>query len=112
MTQPTPEDLAAADASRRVKVATVRYREALHAMQTGVRTEIESHISDAHSPKHLRVGVNSTLVELGVLRAFITDRLGITEVEYVEALADAMEAEVRTYERTLSEHFGTKVTLA
>ena len=87
-----------------------RYMQAAHAMQTGVATE-QGRGSDDGSPKHLRVGVNATKVEIGALVGLLIERGLFTRESYVRALADAMEAEVREYEGRLSEATGTKVTL-
>jgi hypothetical protein len=96
--------------------AQQRYANALHAVQSGVKTEMEippaSGGEPGHSPKHLRVGVNSAKVEHGALVKLLVDRGLFTELEHMEAMATAMEEEKERYEKRLSEYFGSKVTLA
>jgi hypothetical protein len=80
-----------------------RYDAACHAMQTGVKWEMEYDLlrgvePHATTPKHLRVGVNSALVSHGALVKLLVEKGVITEDEYVTSQADAMEAEVKLYE--------------
>jgi len=83
---------------------------AQHAMQSGVAHEL--HINDAASPKHLRVGVNSAIVQDSALALLLISKGVITEEEYWESQANAFEDEKALYEARLSEHFGTKIVLA
>jgi len=53
---------------------------------------------DATSPKHLRVGVNSAMVEHTALVKLLVEKGILTEEEYITSQADAMEAEVALYE--------------
>lgn len=87
-----------------------RYLRAAHAMQSGVAAAMTTG-SQSHEPKHLRVGVNSALVDHGALVKLLVDKGILTELEYFTAIADMMEAEVQSYERELSEHYGRPVTL-
>ena len=90
-----------------------RYISAAHAMQSGVAAEMNlPGRMSATEPKHLRVGVNSAMVEHSALAQLLISKGVITEAEYLEAVAAAMEREVKAYELRLSEHFGTKITLA
>lgn len=91
--------------------ADERYAAACHAMQSGVAMEM-SHRPQPTEPKHLRVGVNSALVETGALAKILIDAGIISEEQYREALADAMEREQARYETYLSQLVGTRVTLA
>lgn len=90
---------------------------AQHAMQTGVlqtmAMEGAAGVDDttSTSPKHLRVGVNTALVNMGALAKLLIAKGVFTMEEYAAAIADAMEDEVRLYERELSAHFGTNITL-
>ena len=90
-----------------------RYSRAAHAMQTGVAHELPVDPSSGN-PKHLRVGVNSALVSHGALVRLLLQKGLITEVEYMEALCEGMEDEVRRYEELIHTLFGggpTKITL-
>lgn len=87
-----------------------RYTAAAHAMQSGVKMEMELGSRDTE-PKHLRVGVNSALAASGALADLLIRRGVITEEEYAEAIAAGMEREQAAYEQRLTSRLGTKVTL-
>lgn len=82
-----------------------------HAMQSGVAMEMNYHPNPT-SPKHLRVGVNSAMVEHAALVRLLVSKGIITDEEYCKALRDGMKEEVSVYQKRLSEHFGREVTLA
>lgn len=95
------------------KSAMDRYRAALHAMQSGVMAKMNINPTDT-TPKNLRVGINSALVCHFALAKLLIDKKIITEDEYAEAIADAMEQEVKSFEAWLTEHIGdgtTNITL-
>lgn len=85
-----------------------RYLAALHAMQSGVAAEMPGKESE---PKHLRVGVNSALVNDAAIARLLIAKGVITIDEYTAACADEMEAEVRRYEQRLAQRLGSEVTL-
>ena len=87
-----------------------RYAAAAHAMQSGVATEMAQGSRDTE-PKHLRVGVNSALVDSGALAELLIKKGVISEAEYLEAIAAGMEREAKNYEERLSRKLGTKITL-
>lgn len=87
-----------------------RYEAAAHAMQSGVALMLESD-EKVGTPKDLRVGVNSAMVEHGALATLLINKGIFTAEEYSTALADAMEREVELYEHMLSEIFGIQITL-
>jgi hypothetical protein len=87
-----------------------RYQAAAHAMQTGVAAEMAYHPAPTE-PKHLRVGVNSAMVDNSALAELLISKGVITEAEYFEAVAAGMEREAKTYEERLSEHYGRKIAL-
>jgi purine-nucleoside phosphorylase len=92
-----------------------RYVAAMHAMQSGVAADMETDPNErsqgATTPKHLRVGVNGALADQAALAKLLIAKGIITEAEYLEAVADAAEAEKARYEQLLSERFGKPVTL-
>lgn len=92
------------------EAATARYMAAAHAMQSGVASKMAFDPAET-TPKHLRVGVNSAMSDHGALAKLLIDRGVITEGEYLSAIADAMEREKDQYEREISGHFGSTVTL-
>jgi hypothetical protein len=92
-----------------------RYMQALHAMQTGVKMLMQVDPGDGDtgetSPKHLRVGVNSSLINSSALAQVLMEKGIITELEYVTKLATFAEADVHSYEQRLSQYFEKPVTL-
>lgn len=92
-----------------------RIAAAAHAVQAGVAMEMNddppSNSASPVSPKMLRTGVNMAMVEHGALARLLIAKGVITDAEYMEALAEGMEAEQRMYEERLSVRFGAKITL-
>jgi hypothetical protein len=88
-----------------------RYIAATHAMQTGVAYELEIDPSGG-TPKHLRVGVNSAMVEFSALVKLLIAKGVIDEAEFMKELADGMERERDSYQERLTAHYGRPVTLA
>jgi hypothetical protein len=79
-----------------------RYMMAAHAMQTGVKMEMEADPDHAAtSPKHLRVGINSALSDQGALVALLIEKGVFTKEEYIKSIADFMEREAESYEQRL-----------
>lgn len=85
-----------------------RYRQAAHAMQSGVKLDQELGSPDG-SPKHLRVGVNSAMVDHAALVQLLIAKGILTEDEYHKAIADGMEAEVERYRERLQLPSGVKL---
>lgn len=102
---------AGASDSNRIAVAHSRYRQHLHAVQSGI-AYLMQHRPKMVEVKHLRVGIDSLKVEMAALATLLINRGVFTEAEYVEALADAMAAEVARSEKELSELYGVTVTLS
>lgn len=75
-----------------------RYHAAAHGVQSAVAFEIAGALSPAHEPKHLRVGVNTGKVEQAALVKLLIRKGLITELEYLDAVAEAMEEELARYE--------------
>lgn len=97
----------------RIAAANIRYQAALHAVQSGIAFMMHRNKNLGH-PKHLQVGVDSAKVEQAALVHLLVERGLFTVAEYVEAIADHMEAEVRRNEEQLTRMYGahgTKVTL-
>lgn len=70
-------------------------------MQTGV--EFTMRESQECTPKHLRVGVNSAMADMGGLVGLLIKKGVITESEYIEAITASMKREADAYERRLQE---------
>lgn len=88
-----------------------RYHAAAHAMQSGVVSllTIQPELTEA---KHVRVGINSAHVSIAALTRLLIEKGVFTDDEMHAALASEMDREVERLEGVLSNHFGTKVTLA
>lgn len=87
-----------------------KYRQLCHAMQTGVAYLMEKDPSST-APKHLRVGINSAMVEHGALVDLLVTKGVISLDEYYDSLIKFMEREVETYQRELEANYGVKITL-
>lgn len=86
------------------------YMAAAHAMQSGVAQKMEFDTAET-TPKHLRVGVNVALSEHGSLVSLLIEKGIITHEEYLSAITAGMQREAAGYEKLLSDHYGTKITL-
>lgn len=93
-----------------VKYWLKRYMAAAHGMQTGVAYELEKDGSSG-TPKHLRVGVNSALVENGAIVKLLIEKRVISELEWYRALSEGMEAERDAYTQRMRERYGANITL-
>jgi hypothetical protein len=82
-----------------------------HAIQSGVRMEMELQLNNAATPKHLRTGVNIALVETGAIGMLLIRKGLVTEEEYYNTLLEKLREEVRDYQRRLSLATGNVVTL-
>lgn len=91
-----------------------RYFAAAHGMQSAVAYFMESDLarSKETTPKHLRVGVNSAMMEASALGRLLIAKGVITEREYYKSIAEGMEAEVKSYEAKLPAEFQGKITFA
>lgn len=90
----------------------IRYQEALHGMQTGVFATMlreagpSGTLDIGRFLKHLRVGVNSALVEHGALLTLMLRKGVFTPEEYWAELVAGMERERATYEADLGVKLG------
>lgn len=76
------------------------YKELLHAMQSGIAMMLE-YGSTEGTPKHLRVGVNTSLLSEGALAGLLIKKGIVTEEEYYKALRDMAQEEVNHYTRRI-----------
>ena len=94
-----------------------RIQELQHAMQTGVLNTLQCDGVAIHDIKlerelkHLRVGINSAMINHSALVAVLVDKGIITFTEYQNHRLTLYAAEVRRYEQTLSARMGVNVTL-
>lgn len=87
-----------------------RYTKAAHGIQTAIKhsMDIASTANQRHpstEPKHLRVGIDLSKAEQGGLARLLIAKGVFTETEYFEAMADAVELELRIRE---GQHPGVK----
>ena len=78
-----------------------RYLAAAHAMQSGVAAKLAAGSARECEPKHLRVGVNSALVDGGAMARVLIAKGVITAEEYFTSVVECMEEEAQGYEREL-----------
>jgi hypothetical protein len=90
---------------------TKSYEALAHAMQTGVAFEMVRNPKPTE-PKHLRVGINAAMADHAGLVKLLIKKGVFTEQEYVDAITESMQDEVKRYERHLEETYGAKITLA
>jgi hypothetical protein len=85
-----------------------RFNQLTHAMQSGVSMQLsdEVHPSMLDSIKHLRVGINSCMTQLGALSELLVEKEIITDGEYLDKLIEKMSQEVKRLEDELSEKMG------
>lgn len=99
----TDEEITAAFQTPAMQDLTERYNKAMHAMQTGVAMEMyQPDRKSATEPKHLRVGVNSALVETSALGTALMRKGLLTPEEYYSAMVEQMESEVASYQTRIS----------
>ena len=87
-----------------------QYLQLAHAMQSGVAAMMDVD-DNATRAKHLRVGVNSAMVETSTIATLLVKKGVITEEEWFEGLIEMMRKEVLMYEKRLSEKFGNVIKL-
>jgi len=87
-----------------------QYLQLAHAMQSGVAAMMDVD-DNATRAKHLRVGVNSAMVETSTIATLLVKKGVITEEEWFEGLIEMMRKEVLMYEKRLSEKFGKVIKL-
>jgi len=83
----------------------VDYQSAQHAMQTGVNLMGQYEPGETR-PKSLRVGINTALCDHAALACLLIEKGIITEGEYMAAITEEMNREVRRYEERIQRHLG------
>lgn len=91
---------------------SVKLAELMHAVQSGVAYSMNIPGDKACEPKHLRVGVNASLIDTAAIADLLIQKGIFTKEEYLESLCKFAQNDVDTYEKELSDHFGTSVKLA
>lgn len=88
-----------------------RYIDDMHAIQTGIAMMIEHNATTGAryaeiEPKHLRVGINSAMIDTGALMALLVNKGFITMDEVDAALADMADRDVETYTKMVNDALG------
>ena len=83
-----------------------KYLELAHAMQTGV--EFRQNKQD-QTPKHLRVGINTAMSDMGGLVTLLIEKGVITAEEYEAAITASMQREVDSYRQHIAEETGNPI---
>lgn len=86
------------------------YVDAMHGIQSGVAAQTGALDSD-QTPKHLRVGINSAMINDEGMTRLLIEKGVFTEKEYVEAIRVAANRELDRYEDELSASAGRTVKL-
>lgn len=91
--------------------AKAKYKHHAHRVQAGIAALIDLASSGktdytAHTPKQLRVGVDTSKADQGSLARLLIAKGIITEDEYCEALADGMELEADAFEKDVQDAVG------
>ncbi len=79
-----------------------------HALQFGVHFDQDT--SD-QTPKHLRVGVNMSLVNSSALACLLIQKGIITEVEYWSSMVEVLREEIESYRQKTPRHSGEAVMI-
>lgn len=85
------------DDDQRISIAKERYRQAAHAVQTGISFAPDK---TGQTSKHLRVGLDLSKSDQAGLAALLISKGVFSMAEYIEAIADQaeIEAEMRAKE--------------
>jgi hypothetical protein len=83
----------------------------MHAVQTGIEHSMSIPGDKQCEPKNLRLGVNSALIDSEALAIILIAKGIITERAMREAKLLLWQAEVKAYERHLSDHLSAEVKL-
>jgi hypothetical protein len=95
----------------------LRYGALMHAMQTGIEYGVDETLPRDVPPslfralKHLRVGINSCLINQAALSELLVAKGVFTDDEYLNKMLEKLEQEVRSYEQLLTQQKGVKVKL-
>lgn len=101
-----------------------RYIAAMHAVQSGVKFEIERRAMriaeamakgvqpdqhDGNDPKHLRTGLNARASDHAALAHLLMKKGVINELEYFKTITEFMEAGAQSYSDRASQELGIPV---
>lgn len=95
-----------------IEVLKARYHALCHGVQSGIAFLMERPYPKFTTPKHMRVGIDTTKADVGALCNLLIAKGVFTEQELWEALVNGMEREKAEYEDRCERELGRKVTLA
>ena len=78
------------------------YYQRMHAVQSAIAFSLSTGAVDA-SPKHLRVGVDSAMVQIGATGMILIEKGVCTELEYFQAMAEFASRELESREAEMPE---------
>lgn len=87
------------------------YREAVHALERGIKIEVEQLDSKETSVKQLRLELVIERVKHDALVGLLIRKNLITEEEYRQMMVAEMNREVRRYERDIEQKAGRRINL-
>lgn len=79
------------------------YSEALHGVQSAIKYKIENNLSESHSPKHMRVGVDMSKADMAGLVMLLMEKGLFTLEEYLEAVRLHANQELHMHEEEVRE---------
>ncbi len=82
-----------------------------HAMQSGVAMKMNYDPQETQ-PKHLRVGVNMAMSQIGAIQKILIDKGIISESDMFDVMTQFLQMEVDSYKENLKQHFGRVIDLA
>jgi hypothetical protein len=88
------------------------FQQLQHAMQSGVAYSMHQQPNDQTHPKHLRVGVNTAMVQIAALVNTLVAAGVIDGRKFQDEANRLMRREVESYEAELREAYGTQIKLA
>jgi hypothetical protein len=99
-------------------IMTARSMDLLHKVQTAIKVlrdwEASHGVPEDHrstGPKHLRVGVDSAMVQHGALVGLLIEKGVIKLKDYMETEIEFLEREVEGYRARLKEQLGIEIEL-
>ncbi len=76
----------------------LQYLDAMHGVQSAIKYEMEAGVSDATSPKHLRVGVDSSMINVAAVACLLIEKGVFTLTEYEESVRLQANEELAAYQ--------------
>lgn len=88
-----------------------RTEKLIHAHQSAIAARLELGIENGTTPKHLRVGVDNSIIMLSAMQRLLQNLGLVKEDDFLDLYIELLEEEVAKDEAQLSLHFGREVKL-